>query len=375
MWIALLGRRDTPTDGVEDYCTFLGQALARPGVDLKMVHVQWNEKGWVAALRQLWRESADWRGKWVLLQYTGLGWSRRGFPLPALIVLRVLRRRAARCVVVFHDASVSASPRLLDRVRNAVQSWTMRKLIEQSEQGVLTVPRETLNWLPLGFIRAASIPIGANIPEYRGNRVFSAERTPKTVAVFSVTCGDTRSQEVHDIVLAAKRVKQHAGPVRLEVFGRGCEEAREVLEQSLNGSGIELHVRGVIPAEEITRTLSEADAMLCARGLTTARRGTAIAGIACGLPVVGYGQSGSDPAIDAAGVRLAPWHNSELLAHELAEVLSDEKLWQELHERNLRAQTHYFSWNAIADRYVKLLAASEEPAMRNGTRFCRAPDS
>jgi glycosyltransferase involved in cell wall biosynthesis len=296
-----------------------------------------------------------------LLQYTALGWSDRGFPLFALMVQEVLRRRAARCAVVFHDASLSASPRFRDRVRNAVQSWIMRRLFERSERVVLTVPPETLHWPPSDRTRAAFIPIGANVPEYNGNRVFSAEQAPKTVVVFSVTGGDTRSQEVHDIVVAIRRVKKRVGAVRLEVFGRGADEARESLEQGLEGSGIELGVRGVIPAEEITRSLSAAHVLLCVRGLITARRGTAIAGIACGLPVVGYGQPGSDPAIDSAGVRLAPWRNSEILSDGLAQVLTDEKLWQDMHEKNRRAQVQYFSWDAVADRYVRLLTQKDRP--------------
>ncbi len=32
--VALLGRPDTPTDGVEDYCIFLGRALAARGIEL-----------------------------------------------------------------------------------------------------------------------------------------------------------------------------------------------------------------------------------------------------------------------------------------------------------------------------------------------------
>jgi glycosyltransferase involved in cell wall biosynthesis len=348
-----------PTDGVEDYSTFLCQALVRRGIELKKVRVQWDEKGWAAALRQLWRESAKWSENKVLLQYTALGWSRRGFPLPALIVLRVLRRRAVRCVVVFHDASVSESPRLRDRVRNAVQYSIMRKLFEQSERGVLTVPPETLRWLPSDLTRAGFIPIGANVPEFSGKRVFSAGQAPKTIAIFSVTGGDARSQEVRDIVRAMRSLKERIGPVRLEVFGRGANEARESLERGLDGSGVEFTARGVIPAEEITRTLSAADVMLCVRGLVTGRRGTAIAGIACGLPVVGYGRPGSDPAIDAAGVRMVPWRDSEEVSNELVQVLTDEKLWQELHEKNVRAMEQYFSWDAVADRYMKLLAANE----------------
>jgi glycosyltransferase involved in cell wall biosynthesis len=359
-WIALLGQRDMPTDGVDDYCIFLGQALGRRGVELKRVRVHWKEQGRVAALRQLWRESADWRGDWILFQYTALGWSDRGFPLLALMVQSVLIRRAMRCAVVFHDASLSASPKLRDRVRNGVQTWIMRRLFARSERVVLTAPPDTLPWMPSDWTRSAFIPIGANVPEYRGNRVFSAEPGPKTVAVFSITGGDTRSQEVHDIVLAIRRVKERVGSIRLEVFGRGADEASESLERGLDGSGIELRVRGVIPAEEITRSLSAAHVLLCVRGLVTSRRGTAIAGIACGLPVVGYGQPGSDPAIDAAGVRLAPWRNSEALSDELVQVLTDENQWQELHKRNVRSREQYFSWDAVADRYVKLLTANED---------------
>ncbi len=46
-WIALLGRRDVPTDGVEDYCIFLGNGLAMVGVELKRVRVPWLDKGWI----------------------------------------------------------------------------------------------------------------------------------------------------------------------------------------------------------------------------------------------------------------------------------------------------------------------------------------
>ena len=54
-WIALLGRQDEPTDGVEDYCSFLGRALASQGIELEQVRVPWGELGWIGALRQLSR--------------------------------------------------------------------------------------------------------------------------------------------------------------------------------------------------------------------------------------------------------------------------------------------------------------------------------
>ena len=38
-WIALLGPRDFPTDGVEDYCVHLGKALAKRVVALQLVRM------------------------------------------------------------------------------------------------------------------------------------------------------------------------------------------------------------------------------------------------------------------------------------------------------------------------------------------------
>jgi hypothetical protein len=69
-WIALHGRRDFPTDGVEDYRAYLSRALTKQGVELQLVQVPWAEKGWFYALRWLWQEARTWQGRWVLVQYT-----------------------------------------------------------------------------------------------------------------------------------------------------------------------------------------------------------------------------------------------------------------------------------------------------------------
>src|ERR1700693_389411 len=97
--VALLRQRDTPTDGIEEYCSFLARALAELGIDLQQTRVQWVEKDWVAALGQLSRASSEWRGPWVLLQYTASSWSRRGFPFGALAALAILRQAGVRCTV------------------------------------------------------------------------------------------------------------------------------------------------------------------------------------------------------------------------------------------------------------------------------------
>jgi glycosyltransferase involved in cell wall biosynthesis len=351
----LLGRRDEPTDGVADYCQFLGEALAQRNTRLEITRVCWLEHGWPQALAMLRHESKNWRGEWALLQYTALSWSRHGLPLHALRVARVLQRNGARLGIVFHDATSMYSPRLLDRVRYRIQTITMRHLYDRAAKCVLTVPPETISWLPSSPARAAYIPIGANIPESLEQRDYNPKRTPYTIGIFSVTGGDEGTAEVRDIAVAAKKVKESLGAVRLELFGRGAENAQQRLENALEGSGVALRVRGILPAAEITRTLASCDALLCVRGYSTSRRGTAIAGVACGLPVIGYGDLGSDPAIDAAGVQLSPWRNAEALGDSLVRVLSDGKLWQQLHQRSVKAQTEFFSWKAVADRYMAAL--------------------
>ncbi len=353
---ALLGRRDEPTDGVADYCQFLQKELAARNVDLQIAHLPWFESGWPQALAWLRSESAKWRGEWALLQYTALAWSRRGFPVGAWRAARILEANGARLGVVFHDAVTFKSNRIVQSARLHFQHRIMSNLYSRSLGSILTVPPESVEWLPAIPSRASYIPIGANIPEFLQDR--GINRTNPTVAVFSVSGtkgGASGAAEIEDIALAARRARERLGALRLEVFGRGAENARALLEHALEGSGVALRLRGVIPAEEITRTLAAADALVCVRGYTTSRRGTAIAGVACGLPVIGYCGPVADPAIDAAGVRLTPWRNPEALADSLVEVLSDAKLWQELHQKSVKAQNEFFSWRAVADRYLTAL--------------------
>src|SRR5271168_1925265 len=62
-FVALLGRRDTPTDAVEEYCRFLGAALTVHGYEMEIARVAWAERGWPAALAELKGEAGGWRGR------------------------------------------------------------------------------------------------------------------------------------------------------------------------------------------------------------------------------------------------------------------------------------------------------------------------
>src|SRR5262245_57868232 len=123
--VALLGKRDEPTDAIEDYCHYLREALTPHGIALELHRVRWPQLGWPKALKEL-RETASRTPNAVfMVQYTALNWSRRGFPLRVLRVLRALKQAGGRCVVMFHDSEAYSGFRIIDRIRRAQQLYTM----------------------------------------------------------------------------------------------------------------------------------------------------------------------------------------------------------------------------------------------------------
>jgi glycosyltransferase involved in cell wall biosynthesis len=355
--IALLGKRDTPTDGVDDYCNFLDRALAPHNVALARVHVSWNEEGWTRALRRLWRDAAAWQGEWVLLQYTALSWSRRGFTWGVLAAIAVLRKRGARCAVVFHEHTGFGGPRWRERVRHACQMWTLRLLYRKSARSIFTLPLDAVEWLPRDQNRAVFIPIGANIPEcLNGRSQPSSFEQEKRVIVFGVSRLSSAADEVADMAGIARVASEVIPNLRLVVLGRGSSEVREDLTNALKGSSVAVDVRGVLPAEELAREFRRADVYLHVRGPITLQRGCAIAGIASGLPIVGYGSGKPVGPIAGAGIEWSPWRDQHAMARALVRVLTDSQLWMQLHERNTCIHEKYFSWKRIAELFVEALA-------------------
>ena len=99
---ALLGRKDEPTDAVEEYCRYLSRAL-------EITRFKWTFgecPGKFTVVRIAERAETHGyalAGAWVLVQYTALGWSSRGFPQKVLRVLKILKSADARVGIVFHD--------------------------------------------------------------------------------------------------------------------------------------------------------------------------------------------------------------------------------------------------------------------------------
>ena len=356
--VALLGRRDEPTDAVKEYCQYLGRALAARGIVLELTCIPWAEKGWRRALvefRKLALQTGN--ANWFLLQHTALAWSRRGFPWRVLTVIRLLKKSGARCAVIFHDSEGYGGSCLVDRLRRFVQIRVMQGLVQLADVAIVNVPPENVRWLPRGLQKAVFIPVGANLPtpEKAWSRPRTSKDLPPSVAIFSPSGGRVGKEEAETIADVASYAAQRLGALRLVVLGRNSEAGALQLKEKLSGTSVQIEVHGLLPSEEVVRVLASCDAMLFVRGPISSRRSSAIAGIACGLPVIAPEGSETAVPITEAGVVLLSAGARDEFGPALVRVLTDDAYRESLAERSRQAYLRYFSWEVIAAQYLEAL--------------------
>jgi glycosyltransferase involved in cell wall biosynthesis len=355
--IALLGQPDVPTDAIAEYCRYLGEALQEHGFDLIIKRVLWSENGWVSALRGLRRRAKGWKGTWVLVQYTALAWSQRGFPLRFAQVLRTLKSAGARVAVVYHDAEPVAGTRMIDRLRRRAQLRAMRAALGLADVAVSTVAMEKLSWMRPQDGNARFIPVGANFPttSEANSRKGTSPDGKLNVAVFGITGGKAGQKELNDIVEAVRFAAARVKDLRLIVLGRNSKSAEGDLRNRLKDTSVELHVMGVLPSKGVVRSLAISDVLLFVRGPISTRRSSAIAGIACGLPVIACEGPETAPPITEAGLALYSPQRKRDLGDVLLRVLQDEHYRASLAQQSWVAHQQYFSWTAIAAKYAEFL--------------------
>jgi glycosyltransferase involved in cell wall biosynthesis len=102
-----------------------------------------------------------------------------------------------------------------------------------------------------------------------------------------------------------------------------------------------VQIEDVLPAERVVDALREADLLLFVREPISARRGSAIAGISCGLPVIAYRGPHTIAPITEAGVVLVPKARTQELGEAIIRVLSDPEYGELLAERSRAAYRSY----------------------------------
>jgi hypothetical protein len=353
--IALLGKKDTPTDAVEEYSRYLSAALRPHDMQIEIHRIQWDVLGWSDSLKLLRQQSIAWKNRWVLVQYTALGWSSRGFPQKLIHVLEILRSVDARVGIVFHDVHPYTGQRPIDFLRRLIQVRIMRTATLASDIAVFTVPPEKLSWLSDVPPTAVFVPVGPNLPI--PSKTSPARSLVPTVGVFSITGGKAGIDETSTILRCIRGASQKLGRLRLSVFGRGADLHETDLRDGLSGLPVELTVEGIIDPQKVVERLSTIDVLLFVRGHISSRRGSAIAAIACGCPVIAYSGLETGAPITNAGIVLVSPDQPDELNGALVRVLSDDTFRKDLATRSRIAYQEYFSWEAIAYRLSVFLKA------------------
>lgn len=318
-----------------------------------MCRIAWAKKGWRRALRDADKRFAKQRGSWVLVQYTALAWSRRGFPLRFDRMIDRLKGAGIHVLIVFHDPEPFGGRRYRDRLRRRVQLAVMRRAARLADKIVSTISPDRVAWMQDPAIRAKTLllPVGSNLPVMPRK----TQRHGNGIPVIIVFGFSNLASETPMIAWVLSRVAEVVGTLHLTVFGRGAKVAGTLLRPLLADSSVELEDFGIVEAQRAGSLLANADAQLFVRSGLSTRRGSGIAGIACGLPLIGFSDPETAFPITEAGVRLVPMGDREGLVRELVLVLKQKGLRETLRQRNLEAAERYFSWDRIADAYLSFL--------------------
>ena len=355
-WVALLGREDEPTDALEDYCKLLAQSFQKKGYSLEIFRIAWAKQGWRRALRDAGKLFAEQRDSWALVQYTPLAWSLHGFPLRFARMISGLKGAGIHVLIVFHDPEPFGGRRCRDRLRRRVQLAVMRRSAQLADRVISTISPDRVPWMQDPAIRAKTLllPVGSNLPLMPRMTPRPGKRFP-VIIVFGFS---NLASETSMIASVLSRTAEVVGPLHLTVFGRGAKVAGGLLLPLLADSPVELEDFGVLEAEKAGSLLANADVQLFVRSGLSSRRGSGIAGIACGLPIIGFSDAETAFPVTEAGVRLVPIGDREGLVRELVLVLQQPTLRETLRQRNLEVAERYFSWDRIADAYLSFLRVS-----------------
>ena len=355
--VLVLGRRDNPMDGVYDYSASLARACGPLGSSVDILEAGWTNSGWLRGAGRLAKELRRRTPCWAVFQVTHLAWSRRGFPFGLLIVVLAARLSGARIAAIVHDPLGFPGDTLISRVKRASQHFVLRFLHRIASYVFVTVPPECVPWIESSSNRhLIFLPVGSNIPV----QVDATRRNASiafSVVVFGVTEGPHGVEQRRAMTEVLRKAAKAVGSVKLYAFGRGTN-LTDGAWPKIDGQ-VEIHALGILDGVGASKVLSQADVMLFVRGGISSRRGSAVAGIAHGLPVVAYRDSETGWPITEAGVVLVDPGDDESLATAVVRIATDSSYRNELRARSSNAYLRYFAWDVIARTFMETLVYTQ----------------
>ncbi len=351
--LALLGRFGSNACGIRDYLQLLGTALEEQNCKINIFEFNWQTQGWINSFFKLIKEIKKSDYKAVVIQYTALSWSQRGLPFSLFPIIFFLKLNKIKVGIYFHDPDCAPYYNSLQKIRSALQSMIMKLLYFYSDATLIAIEPKCVSWIPNNKNKAFLVPIGPNVPEMPINIL---PQGSNRICVFCVTKGFLMPAEVQQITEIVLPLSKTHDNLELIICGNGALESKNEFLSKLENSKIKLTVIGETSLENIAKLLNSAKAMLFVRGPLTGARGSALAGIAAKIPIIGYQSKLTSAPLTEGGILLAEKNNSSLLSSNLNAVLSDDLLYQDLIRKNEDVYKEFFSWKKIAKKYMSVFS-------------------
>ena len=164
-----------------------------------------------------------------------------------------------------------------------------------------------------------------------------------------------QNREVNAIAHAVRHACAKIGELQLLVLGRGGKEAESLLRDRLASSGVRLRVDGLRSEREISVAwLAVTSCCLC-EGRSSSRRGSGLAALACGLPIVAYQGNETACPLTEAGIAFVRQDDLVSLGNQLSALLLDRERRLDFGARNLAVFRQWFAWDRIAERWIDAL--------------------
>lgn len=292
---------------------------------------------------------------WILLQYMPFSYGRWGFA-PTLVrdAMALKRKTGTLFGVMVHEAWVTMNT-WRTCVMGSYQRLQLRSLLLLAD--VLFVSTGYLR-AALGN-RAVHLPVGSNISPTTMSRS-EARRRLDVGDEFVVTLfgtGNPHRVLEHPEAAIARLAGVH-GPrnVRVLNLGLGAPQPRVP-------PGVHVITPGGLPAQEISRHLLASDVLLLSfsDGIST-RRGTLMAGLAHGIPVVGLSGVSTDDVLTAHpdAVVLTPVGDPGAFADAVLELASDPQRLAQTGRAGTALYRAEFDWPVIAERVTSVIASARQ---------------
>jgi glycosyltransferase involved in cell wall biosynthesis len=344
---AVVYRKGPGIDAIDEYSRRLVDALN--DADTSGISARYVPDGARAAL-------AGARPAWILLQYNPFAYGRSGFAPGLLRDVRELRLRLrVPFVVMVHEAWVD----MTDAKSSVIGLWQrlqLRALLRYVD-GIITSTHALAKEIGGG---AVHVPVGSNITPIAISHDAARERLALSDRLVVTLFGRGNPSRALDHARAAIRALASAhGPERLVVLNLGADAPTLSVP-----TGVEVREAGPLADDELSARLRASDLILLplTDGVST-RRGTLMAALAHGTPVLGLQGHNTDPVLTRASdaIALSRVGDPAAFARLAVEMTRDLPRLKARGEAGRSLYLSHFDWPVIAAKVAEVLEVS-----RNG---------